>query len=269
MLVPLSWLREYVDVDLSPQALAEALTLRGLEVSNIQVSGADWTDVVVGRLLSVERHPNADKLWLTTVDVGSGQPLQIVCGADNISVGDLVPVALVGSVLPGDRRIERSKIRGVESQGMLCSAIELGLGDDAEGIHILGSGDELSLGADLRPLVGEVVLDVDVKPNRGDALSMVGLAARGRGPDRRHCAPAGRIGRRGRFAEGGRSRERDDRGPRGMPALRRPLVRRGPQRRVAGVDAAPAARRGNAPDQRGGGRHQLRYARARSADARV
>ncbi|HEY8772598.1 MAG TPA: phenylalanine--tRNA ligase subunit beta, partial [Candidatus Limnocylindria bacterium] len=176
MLVPLSWLREYVDVDLSPQALAEALTLRGLEVSGTEVSGADWTDVVVGRLLSVERHPNADKLWLTTVDVGSGQPLQIVCGADNISVGDLVPVALVGSVLPGDRRIERSKIRGVESQGMLCSAIELGLGDDAEGIHILGSGDELPVGADLRPLVGEVVLDVDVKPNRGDALSMVGLA---------------------------------------------------------------------------------------------
>jgi phenylalanyl-tRNA synthetase beta chain len=176
MLVPLSWLREYVDVDLSPEALAEALTLRGLEVSGIEVSGADWTDVVVGRLLYVERHPNADKLWLTGVDVGSGEPLQIVCGADNIAVGDLVPVALVGSVLPGERRIERSKIRGVESQGMLCSAIELGLGDDAEGIHILGSGDELPLGADLRPLVGEVVLDVDVKPNRGDALSMVGLA---------------------------------------------------------------------------------------------
>ncbi|MEO8638774.1 MAG: phenylalanine--tRNA ligase subunit beta [Chloroflexota bacterium] len=176
MRVPLSWLREYVDFDLSPQALAEALTMRGLEVSAVEVSGADWTDVVVGRLLSIERHPNADKLWLTSVDVGAGEPLQIVCGADNISVGDLVPVALVGSVLPGDRHIERSRIRGVESQGMLCSAIELGLGDDAEGIHILGTGDELPLGADLRPLLGEVVLDVDVKPNRGDALSMVGLA---------------------------------------------------------------------------------------------
>jgi phenylalanyl-tRNA synthetase beta chain len=176
MRVPLSWLREYVDFDLAPEALAEALTIQGLEVSAIEVSGADWTDVVVGRLLSIERHPNADKLWLTSVDVGAGEPLQIVCGADNISVGDLVPVALVGSVLTGGRRIERSKSRGVESQGMLCSAIELGLGDDAEGIHILGSGDELSLGADLRPLLGEVVLDVDVKPNRGDALSMVGLA---------------------------------------------------------------------------------------------
>ena len=176
MRVPLSWLREYVAFNLSPQALAEELTLRGLEVSAIEVTGADWTDVVVGRLLSIDRHPNADKLWLTTVDTGSGTPLQIVCGADNISVGQLVPVALVGSVLPGDRRIERSKIRGVESQGMLCSAIELGLGDDAEGIHILGGGDDLPLGADLRSILGEVVLDVDVKPNRGDALSMVGLA---------------------------------------------------------------------------------------------
>ncbi|HEX6656341.1 MAG TPA: phenylalanine--tRNA ligase subunit beta, partial [Candidatus Limnocylindria bacterium] len=179
MLVPLSWLRDYVDVDLSPQELAEQLTLRGMEVQDISVSGADWTDVVVGRLLTVERHPNADKLWLTTVDIGADgdDPLQIVCGADNISPGDLVPVALVGAVLPGDRRIERSKIRGVESQGMLCSAIELGLGDDAEGIHLLGGADDsLPLGAPLGPIVGEVVLDVDVKPNRGDALSMVGLA---------------------------------------------------------------------------------------------
>jgi phenylalanyl-tRNA synthetase beta chain len=176
MRVPLSWLREYVAFDLAPEALAEELTMRGLEVGAIEVSGADWTDVVVGRLLAIERHPNADTLWLTSVDTGSGEPLQIVCGADNIEVGQLVPVALVGSTLAGGRRIERSRIRGVESQGMLCSAIELGLGDDAEGIHILGSGDELALGADLRPLLGEVVLDVDVKPNRGDALSMVGLA---------------------------------------------------------------------------------------------
>jgi phenylalanyl-tRNA synthetase beta chain len=177
MLVSLSWLREYVDVSLSPEALAEQLTLRGMEVQGITVSGADWTDVVVGRLLSVERHPNADKLWLTSVDAGGDAPLQIVCGADNVSPGDLVPVAMVGAVLPGDRRIERSKIRGVESQGMLCSAIELGLGDDAEGIHLLGgAGDDLPLGAPLGPIVGEVVLDVDVKPNRGDALSMVGLA---------------------------------------------------------------------------------------------
>ncbi|HYM51886.1 MAG TPA: phenylalanine--tRNA ligase subunit beta [Candidatus Dormibacteraeota bacterium] len=176
MLAPLAWLRDYVNVDLAPEALAEQLTLRGMEVSGIGISGADWTDVVVGRLLSVERHPNADKLWLTTVDVGGGEPLQIVCGADNVRPGQLVPVARVGAVLPGGRRIERSKIRGVESQGMLCSPIELALGDDAEGILILGTDDEHRLGSDLAPIVGEVVLDVDVKPNRGDALSMVGLA---------------------------------------------------------------------------------------------
>jgi phenylalanyl-tRNA synthetase beta chain len=176
MRVPLSWLREYVDVDLSPEALAEQLTLRGMEVNGIEVSGAGWTDVVVGRLLSVERHPNADKLWLTGVDVGDGEPLRIVCGADNIEPGQLVPVAKVGAVLPGDRRIERIKIRGVESEGMLCSAIELGVGEDAEGILILGANDQLALGSDLASVLGEVVLDVDVKPNRGDALSMVGLA---------------------------------------------------------------------------------------------
>ncbi len=176
MRVPLSWLRDYVDISLSPADLAESLTLRGMEVSSIEVGGADWTDVVVGRLRSVERHPNADTLWLTSVDVGDGEPLQVVCGAQNIEAGQLVPVARVGAVLPGDRRIGKSKIRGVESQGMLCSAVELGLGTDADGIRILDPDGGLVLGQDLREVFGEVVLDVDVKPNRGDALSMVGLA---------------------------------------------------------------------------------------------
>jgi phenylalanyl-tRNA synthetase beta chain len=176
MRVPLSWLRDYVDLDRSPAELAEALTMRGMEVSAIEVAGVDWTDVVVGRLLTVERHPNADTLWLTSVDVGSGDPLEIVCGAQNIAPGQLVPVALVGAVLPGERRIERTKIRGVVSYGMLCSPIELGTGGDAEGIQILGTNDEHALGTPLEQILGETVLDVDVKPNRGDALSMVGLA---------------------------------------------------------------------------------------------
>ena len=177
MRVPLSWLREYVDVDLSPRALAEELTMRGMEVDTIETAGADWTDVVVGRVLEVKRHPNADTLWLARVDVGTaGGELDIVCGAQNLEAGQLVPTALVGAVLPGDRRIERTKIRGEVSHGMLCSAAELGLGTDADGIHILGRDDELALGSPLADLVGETVLDVDVKPNRGDALSMVGLA---------------------------------------------------------------------------------------------
>jgi phenylalanyl-tRNA synthetase beta chain len=177
MRVPLSWLRDYVDVDLAPRALADELTMRGMEVSAIETAGADWTDVVVGRVLEVNRHPNADTLWLTRVDVGdAGGELDIVCGAQNLEVGQLVPAALVGAVLPGDRRIERSKIRGVVSNGMLCSAVELGLGTDAEGIHILGRDADIALGTPVADLVGETVLDVDVKPNRGDALSMVGLA---------------------------------------------------------------------------------------------
>ncbi|HEX2843607.1 MAG TPA: phenylalanine--tRNA ligase subunit beta, partial [Candidatus Limnocylindria bacterium] len=177
MRVPLDWLREYVTFDLAPRELADRLTMRGMEVSAIEVAGADWSDVVVGRVLAVERHPNADTLWLTRVDVGpAGGELEIVCGAQNLEVGQLVPAALVGAVLPGARKIERSKIRGVVSNGMLCSAIELGVGTDADGIHILGTGDELPLGQPLAEAVGEVVLDVDVKPNRGDALSMVGLA---------------------------------------------------------------------------------------------
>ncbi len=174
MRVPLTWLRDYVDITISPAELAERLTLQGMEVSAIETTGADWTDVVVGRLLSVGPHPNADKLSLTSVDVGDREPLQIVCGATNIAVGQLVPVARVGALLPGERRIERSKIRGVQSEGMLCSAAELRLGGDAEGIHILPDG--VALGTPLAELLGEVVLDVDVKPNRGDALSMVGLA---------------------------------------------------------------------------------------------
>jgi phenylalanyl-tRNA synthetase beta chain len=172
--VPLEWLRDYVDIELAPKDLAEALTLRGME-SAVETSEVGWTDVVVGRVLEVERHPAADTLWLTRIDAGGG-PLEIVCGAQNLEVGQLVPTALTGAVLPGGRRIERTKIRGVVSNGMLCSAVELGLGTDGEGIHILGHADELTVGTPLADIVGEIVLDVDVKPNRGDALSMVGLA---------------------------------------------------------------------------------------------
>jgi phenylalanyl-tRNA synthetase beta chain len=175
--VPLDWLREYVDVTLSPTELREELTVRGMEVTGIEVSGAEWSDVVVGRLLEVRRHPDADTLWVTRVLIEEGgEPLEIVCGAQNIAAGQLVPVALPGASLPGDRRIERTKIRGVVSNGMLCSPRELDLGGDADGILILGTDQEHPLGTDLRTIYGDVVLDVDVKPNRGDALSMVGLA---------------------------------------------------------------------------------------------
>jgi phenylalanyl-tRNA synthetase beta chain len=174
MRVPLSWLRDYVDVDLSPEQLAERLTLLGMEVQSIERWGSDWQNVVIGELLTVEKHPRADRLSLTTVTLGQGEPLEIVCGATNIAPGQRVPVALPGAVLPGDRRIERTEKMGVVSNGMLCSGDELNLTGDADGILILPA--DAPLGMALTDLYGDVVLDVDVKPNRGDALSLVGLA---------------------------------------------------------------------------------------------
>ena len=174
MRVPLSWLREYVDLQLTPEQLAERLTLLGMEVKGIDQWGAAWRSVVVGELLTVEKHPHADRLHLTTVNIGSGAPLHIVCGADNIAPGQRVPVALPGAVLPGERRIERTEKMGIASEGMLCSGDELHITSDAEGILILPPTTQL--GVQLSDLYGDVVLDVDVKPNRGDALCLIGLA---------------------------------------------------------------------------------------------
>jgi phenylalanyl-tRNA synthetase beta chain len=174
MRVPLSWLRDYVDFEVTPEALAERLTFLGIEVKGIERWGSDWQNVVVGELLTVEKHPRADRLSLTTVTLGVGEPLEIVCGATNIAPGQRVPVALPGAVLPGDRRIERTEKMGVVSNGMLCSGDELNLTGDADGILILPP--DAPLGAALTELYGDVVLDVDVKPNRGDLLSLVGLA---------------------------------------------------------------------------------------------
>ncbi|MFL5687321.1 MAG: phenylalanine--tRNA ligase subunit beta [Chloroflexota bacterium] len=174
MRVPLSWLRDYVDVELSPDQLAERLTLLGMEVKGLERWGSDWQNVVVGELLEVRKHPNADRLSLTKVTTGDGATLEIVCGATNIAAGQRIPVALPGAVLPGGRRIERTEKMGVVSNGMLCSGDELNLTSDADGILILPP--ETPLGVALTDLYGDVVLDVDVKPNRGDALSLVGLA---------------------------------------------------------------------------------------------
>jgi phenylalanyl-tRNA synthetase beta chain len=195
MRVPLSWLRDYVDFDLEPEALAERLFALGMEVQGIERVGEDWQSVVVGELLEVEPHPRADRLLLAQVRVDEASPpVSIVCGATNIAVGQRVPVALPGAVLPGGRQIGVSRIQGQESQGMLCSGHELGLTDDADGILILaeaggdgaapggdgaapgGEDGAPALGRPLEEVVGDVVLDIDVKPNRGDALSLIGLA---------------------------------------------------------------------------------------------
>lgn len=175
MRVPLSWLREYVDFQLAPGRLAERLTLLGMEVRSIERIGDEWHGVVTGELLQVAPHPNTPRLSLTQVRTAPDGPvLGIVCGATNIEPGQRVPVALPGAILPGGRRIDVAPKAGVQSHGMLCSGDELGLTSDADGILILPR--DTPIGRPLAELYGDVVLDVDVKPNRGDALSLIGLA---------------------------------------------------------------------------------------------
>jgi len=174
MRVPLSWLREFVDVQLTPEQLADALTLRGLEVRGLERWGGNWGKMVVGELLEVSPHPRADRLQLTKVRIGKDQVLEVVCGARNIAAGQRVPVALVGALMPDGRLIERAEKMGVASEGMLCSGAELDATDDGDGILILDA--KAPLGTPISDYLGEDVIDVDVKPNRGDLLSLLGLA---------------------------------------------------------------------------------------------
>jgi phenylalanyl-tRNA synthetase beta chain len=177
MRISLKWLSEMVAADLpAPEEITRRLTAVGLEVEAIERLDTGLSDVVAVRILASEKHPDAEKLSVTRVDTGQGEPLQIVCGARNYRVGDVVPLATVGAVLPGGMKIEKARLRGVESFGMLCSARELGLSEDASGLLILprdvapGTPISRALGLD------DVILEVNVTPNRPDALSHLGIA---------------------------------------------------------------------------------------------
>jgi phenylalanyl-tRNA synthetase beta chain len=178
MRISLNWLNELVDITLSPHELADVLTMAGFEVEEIE-DRRTWAEgVVVGRVLQRDPHPDADKLSVCQVDIGAAQPSTIVCGAANVRADCWVPVATVGSYLPKvDLKIRPRKLRGVPSEGMICSKSELGLEKDSEGIHIFTEPD-LTAGQDARPLLGldDVVLDLTSTANRADALSMVGIA---------------------------------------------------------------------------------------------
>jgi phenylalanyl-tRNA synthetase beta chain len=177
MRISLNWLRELVDCDLSPQELEEKLTMAGFEVESIE-DRRTWADgVVVGHILTAERHPNADKLQVCKVDIGAPEPLQIVCGAANARQGLFVPVATIGTYLPTiDLKLRPTKLRGERSEGMICSLAEIGLAKESSGIHEFPEG--VTVGADVRPLLGldDAILDVTSTANRADALSMVGIA---------------------------------------------------------------------------------------------
>lgn len=175
MIVTSNWLKEFVDFDLSPEELAHRLTMAGLEVDAMEKLGEGMDDVIVARLVSVEPHPEADRLTLCQVDTGS-EILDIVCGARNHKTGDLVALAKVGAVLPGDFKIKKSKIRGRDSMGMLCSDKELGLAAESEGIKILPAG--LPLGQSVFSALGlkDVRFELGLTPNRADCLSILGVA---------------------------------------------------------------------------------------------
>jgi phenylalanyl-tRNA synthetase beta chain len=169
------WLREFVELPASTDALAELLTLAGVEIEGIENRGANFDHVVVAQINESVQHPNADRLSVCQVNDGSGQQRQIVCGAKNYKVGDKVPLALPGAALPNGLKIKASKLRGVESQGMLCSPIELAISDEKDGLLILSP--DAPVGAPISTLFPpDTILDVEITPNRPDLLSHFGLA---------------------------------------------------------------------------------------------
>ena len=181
------WLNEFVTVTASDKDFAEAMTLSGSKVETTEDQGAEIINVVVGKVVSIARHTNSDHMWVCQIDVGQGEPTQIVTGAQNVKEGDLVPVALHKSLLPGGKKIEKGKLRGEVSNGMLCSFAELGLDQRdfpaayADGIWILSDDPELTglnPGDDIRSAVGldDHVVEFEITPNRPDCLSVIGLA---------------------------------------------------------------------------------------------
>ncbi|MCV2218099.1 phenylalanine--tRNA ligase subunit beta [Thauera sp. Sel9] len=170
------WLRTFVDPQLDSDALGHLLTMAGLEVEEAEPAAPAFSGVVVARIVEAEKHPNADKLKLCKVDTGTGELLQIVCGAPNAAAGMKVPCARVGAVLPGDFAIKAAKLRGVESFGMLCSARELGLSEDHGGLYALP--EAAPVGRDIRDYLGldDTLFTIKLTPNRADCLSLEGVA---------------------------------------------------------------------------------------------
>ena len=189
MLLSRRWLNEFVPVDAADKEFAEDMTLSGSKVEVTEVEGEEISNVVVGKVLEIVRHENSDHMWICQVDVGEAEPVQIVTGAQNVSQGDLVPVAKHNSTLPGGVHIKKGELRGVESDGMLCSYKELGMTDNdwpssvVDGIFILESDPDLKArglkpGDDIREVLGfnDHVVEFEITPNRPDCLSVIGLA---------------------------------------------------------------------------------------------
>ncbi|MGB5571122.1 MAG: phenylalanine--tRNA ligase subunit beta [Sedimenticolaceae bacterium] len=171
-----AWLREWVNPDIGTDELADQLSMAGLEVDSVEPAAPVFNGVVVGEVLTCEQHPDADKLSVCSVNIGADEPAQIVCGAKNVAAGMRVPVATVGATLPGEFKIKRAKLRGVESLGMICSASELGLAESSDGILPLPA--DAPVGTDFRDYMAldDACIDVDLTPDRADCLSLAGIA---------------------------------------------------------------------------------------------
>ncbi|MDH3988922.1 MAG: phenylalanine--tRNA ligase subunit beta, partial [Gammaproteobacteria bacterium] len=170
------WLREWVNPSMDTNELAHRLTMIGHEVDAVEAQGDGLDGVVVAEVLEVSKHPNADRLNVCQVSTGNGSAVEVVCGAPNVRVGMKSPFAPAGTKLPNGMKLRRSKIRGVESNGMLCSAIEIGLGDESDGIVELA--DDSLVGQSLADCLDlpDVSFDLDLTPNRGDCFSVLGIA---------------------------------------------------------------------------------------------
>ena len=171
-----AWLREWVNPDVSTQELADQLSMAGLEVDSVEPAAPEFNGVVVGKVLTREQHPDADKLSVCSVDIGADEPTQIVCGAKNVAAGMKVPVATLGARLSPEFKIQKTKLLGVQSLGMICSASELGLAESSDGIMPLP--EDAPVGKDFRELMDldDQCIEVDLTPDRGDCLSLAGIA---------------------------------------------------------------------------------------------
>ena len=177
MKVLLSWLKEFAPIEGEPDLIGEQLSELGLAVEDMTRTGEHLEGVVVAKVLDLRPHPDADRIQIVEVDSGDGQPLQICCGAFNMSPGDFVPLATIGTIMSNGMEISRRKLRGEWSNGMLCSGAEIDLGDDHDGILILGNESEQGTAlADSLGIESDVLYDLEVNPNRPDAMSVAGVA---------------------------------------------------------------------------------------------
>ena len=184
MLVPVKWIRDYVNIDMDTVEFADKMTMTGTKVETVEFLGKEISNVVIGQIEKIDQHPNADKLVVCQVNVGEEELVQICTGAKNVSEGDIVPVAKVNATLPGGIKIKKGKLRGEASHGMLCSAEELGIDENfineesKGGIYILNGMDNLVIGQDIKEFLGlnDAIIDFELTANRPDCRSMIGIA---------------------------------------------------------------------------------------------